>query len=376
MRALRQRLADLDQASADAVRIIEFFDGLTGNRAGFEALARAAAGLAECPAGVRDNAGTVLGHFDQDGRPVHDRPPAAGRLDRPYGSSQAGGVVWLDRRDAAHPLDDMILERMAVSAAIILDRHRGVDAGLRDDPMLIRTLLNPRVGDGHKRDAAHALGLTGQVVVLAAHLTAGQPDRLAHLLQRELARPVRAAPMDEPTAALLVDAVDLDLLERAVTGRLAERDRLGMGDVRPVAMAHLSWRRAGQALRFAEAGSYGPAVRCDRLGALAMLAALAPADLAQDADVLALHRLAGSRGGADVIATLRQLVLRGSVRKVAADLHLHHSSITHRLARAQAALGYPLDGQQALFRLRLALEMWRLAQPDLEPAADTARLAD
>lgn len=375
MRALRQRLADLDKASADAVRIIEFFDGLTGNRAGFEALARAAAGLAECPAGIRDHTGTVLAYFDQNGRPVAAEPPADGRLDRTYGGAQAGGVVWLDRTGDAHPLDEMIVERLAVSAAIILDRHRGVDAGQRDDPMLVRALLNPRVGEAHKREAAHALGLTGPVVVLAAHLAARQPERLARLatvVERDLARPVRAAIMDEPTAALVVDGVDLDALERTVAGRLEPGDRLGIGGVRPVRAAHLSWRRAGQALRFAEAGSDGPVVRGDRLGALALLASLPRADLADDADVLALHHLARSRGGAEVITTLRHLVRRGSVRKVAADLHLHHSSIAHRLDRAQAALGYPLDGPEALFRVRLALEMWQLARADL----DAARLAD
>ncbi|HEX3650316.1 MAG TPA: helix-turn-helix domain-containing protein [Pseudonocardiaceae bacterium] len=376
MRALRQRMADLDKASADAVRIIEFFDALTGNRAGFEALARATAGLAECPAGIRDNAGTVLAHFDSDGRPVVDEPPA-GRVDRPYGTTRAGGVVWLDRRDAAHPLDEMILERMAVSAAIILDRHRGVDAGLRDDPVLVRTLLNPRATEDVKRAAAQALGLAGHVIVLAAHLAAGQPERLtrlAHLVARDLARQVRAVPMDEPTVALVVDAVDLDDLERAVTGRVADRDRVGIGCVRPAARAHLSWRRAGQALRFAEAGCRGTVVRCDGLGPQALLASLPPADLADDDDVRALHRLAGSRGGAEVITTLQHLVQRGSVRQVSADLHMHHSSIAHRLDRARAALGYPLDGPQALFRLRLALEMWRLAGAEL--TADDARLAD
>jgi hypothetical protein len=269
----------------------------------------------------------------------------------------------------------MIVERLAVSAAIILDRHRGVDAGQRDDPTLVRTLLNARVGEAHKRVAAHALGLAGQVVVLAAHLAARQPERLTRLatvVERDLARPVRAATMDEPTAALVVDGVDIDVLERAVAGRMDDGDRFGIGEVRPVTLAHLSWRRAGQALRFAETGSGGPVVRGDRLGALALLASLPKADLVDDADVRALHQLAHSRGGAEVITTLWHLVRRGSVRKVAVDLHLHHSSIAHRLDRAQAALGYPLDGPEALFRVRLGLEMWQLARADL----DAARLAD
>jgi hypothetical protein len=128
------------------------------NRAGYEALVRAAAGLADCPSGLRDNAGKVLAYFDAKGRPIATRPPEDGLVERGSGDSASGGTVWLERQDGAQPLDEMLLERMAVAADIILDRRHGNAGPVRDDP-----LANIRSRDLDKVDAARVLGLTGEV---------------------------------------------------------------------------------------------------------------------------------------------------------------------------------------------------------------------
>jgi hypothetical protein len=288
----------------------------------------------------------------------------------------------------------MLLERMAVAADIILDRRRGGPAATRDDPVLIRTLVSPRTRDVDRADAARVLGLTGDVIVLAARLAIRDPQRLLRLarsLEHDLGRPVRAAAIDETTAAIVVDATAGEALGKVLEKVLGADDRVGEGSRRRPQEAHLSWRAAGQALVFAVSGrpvppsplaaggsrpgapaasSAAPAssvvVRSDDIGPLLPLASLSRADLLGLHDVVALRCLAESRAGRDVIATVECLVSSGSLRQVSTVMRLHHSSIANRIRRAETALGYGLGAQDGLFRARLALEMWRIASFDAD----------
>jgi hypothetical protein len=364
VRGLLRQLSALDSSAESAVRIIDFFDGLTRNRAGYEALVRAAAGLADCPSGLRDNAGKVLAYFDAKGRPIATPPPENGLTERGFGDSASGGTVWLERHDGAQPLDEMLLERMAVAADIILDRRRGSAGPVRDDPLLIRTLVNARSRDLDKIDAARVLGLTGEVIVLAARLVARDTQRLlrlAHSLEHDLGRPVRAASIDEATAAFVVAATEAHVLDKALATSLSAGDRVGAGPRRQSQEAHLSWRAANQALVFAVSGGSAAVVHSGDIGPLVLLATLQRADLAAEPDVAALCRLAESRSGCQVIATVEHLVATGSLRQVSTAMNMHHSSIANRIHRAESVLGYGLDSQDGLFRARLALEMWRIA---------------
>lgn len=54
------------------------------------------------------------------------------------------------------------------------------------------------------------------------------------------------------------------------------------------------------------------------------------------------------------------LAAAGSIRQAAARLHMHHSSVAARLARAQAALGFPLDTAAGRLRLATALVLAHL----------------
>jgi hypothetical protein len=333
---------------------------------------RAAAGLADCPSGLRDSAGTVVAYFDAKGRPITTPPPEDGLVERGLGDS---GTVWLERPDGPQPLDEMVIERMAVAADIIADRRRGSAGPVRDDPLLIRTLVNARARDVDKIDAARVLGLTGEVIVLAARLVARDTQRLlrlAHSLEHDLGRPVRAAAIDETTAAFVIGASASDVLDTALAKSLSAGDRVGAGPRRQPQEAHLSWRAANQALVFAVSGGSSTVVHSDDIGPLVLLAALQRADLAAVPDVAALRGLAESRAGRDVVATLECLVATGSLRQVSSAMHMHHSSIANRIHRAEAVLGYGLGSQDGIFRARLALEMWRLSGLDSASPARSA----
>jgi hypothetical protein len=380
VRGLLVQLSALDPGAESAVRIIDFFDGLTRNRANVDALVRAAAGLADCPTGLRDKRGNVLAHYGPRGRPITTPAPEDGLVERGFGNSTAGGTVWLERPDGEQPLDAMVIERMAVAADIILDRRRRTEGPLRDDPLLIRTLINARSRDLDKAEAARVMGLTGDVIVLAARLAVRDTQRLlrlAHSLEHDLGRPVRVAAIDESTDAFVVDGAVGDRLAKLLEGSMGTADRVGIGSRRPPSEAHLSWRSANQALVFATAGASAAVVSSDDLGPVALLASLARADMAEEPDVVALRGLAQSRGGRDVITTLECLVRTRSIRQVSTALHMHHSSIASRIRRAEAALDYGLDSPDALFRAHLALEMWRIVNSDSETSdPQLARSAD
>jgi hypothetical protein len=112
---------------------------------------------------------------------------------------------------------------------------------------------------------------------------------------------------------------------------------LGVGPLLPAIDAAMSWQAARTALRYTSDSE--PVVWWERrdlplpLGSLALLAEQVDhADIAALPDVRALDRLAAEL---DMIAMLDGLCATGSVRKAAAALHRHHSTMAAPLARAE-----------------------------------------
>ncbi|MGI5498602.1 helix-turn-helix domain-containing protein [Lentzea sp. CA-135723] len=239
-----------------------------------------------------------------------------------------GGVeVWVARPGPAAPLDDMLLERFAIAAAVLLE-HSSVPLPELGDPALIELVLSEGVGTAERSRALHLLGVA-----------ATAPLR------------VLAATGDVPGRSVVLGAVRAVLVTEVpeVGGRLGVRPLL------PAVDAAKSWRGALTALRYTSDGE--PVVWWERLGSLGVLAErLAGADIAALPDVRALDRLAAEPG---MITALDALCATGSVRKAAVVLHRHHSTMTARLARAEAALGFGLD-EAGRFRLHLALMLRRL----------------
>lgn len=138
----------------------------------------------------------------------------------------------------------------------------------------------------------------------------------------------------------------------------ASGGRLGIGPRVPAIEAARSWQAARNALRFASEAE--PVIHWDELGCLGLLAALFGRGDLDHADLTALDRLAADRRGASTLATLDTFCATGSVRKTAALLYHHHSTIADHLARAQTALRFPIDTPAGRFRLYLALTLRKL----------------
>ncbi|MEV6824709.1 helix-turn-helix domain-containing protein [Amycolatopsis sp. NPDC051102] len=333
MKGLLLRLSGLDADAENAVRVIGFFDRLIAGRAGLDALVRSTAGLAGCPVGV---------HAPGEGLSLRASPgsdvvtPGAAPPGAAVRTLEGGVVVWVARAGAPVPLDDMLLERFAIAAAILLE-HSGVPRPELGDPALVELALSEDAGTAERSRALHLLGF-GPATRLRVLAGTGV-DALAG----------RSARLGGVRVVLLPGEVP----------SLPDAARAGIGPERPAIEAPRSWAAARTALRFTAAAE--PVVWWERLGGLAALAGkLDTAELAEQPDVRGLDRLAAEPHGTDTLAALDALCATGSARKAAAVLHRHHSTMPARLARAEAVLGFEVDSPAGRFRLHLALVLRRL----------------
>jgi hypothetical protein len=318
MKGLLLRLSALDASAENAVRVISFFDELVARRVDVGTLVGAASQLAECAAGV--------------GEPV---PASAAVRYLPDGTP-----VWLGRSAPGLALDEIVLERLAIAAAILLNHPSAPPTGL-GDAALVELALSANAGEAERSRALHLLSMRPQVrlTVLAVagtvpHVDGGATAELGVL------------------HAVLVPGLVPDL-------ELAPDTRVGVAAGAGID-APAVWRHARTAVRFA---GHGPRlVRWDDLGAVAVLASLRLADIAEVADVVALDRIADEPGGQDTIDVLVAFCATDSVRKAAAAVYRHHSTVAARLASAETRLGFSLSATEGRRRLDLALMLRHLRE--------------
>jgi PucR C-terminal helix-turn-helix domain/GGDEF-like domain len=362
VKGLLLRLSAVDADAEAAVRVIAYFDALVERAATPVELVRAAAALAECPAGLDR----------PDAEPLRFRPdgsPADGVV--VTGSAEIGpgaGRVWLARDGGAGPLDDLVLERLAISARLLVVPQRRTPAPDLADPGLVELVLAEREAPEDRARALRLLGLDTELPVRVLAVAAdGEPGTAAVALVAR-GRPVRAARVaviGERAAMLLQPresaATVVPDLRAALDGRARERGvaapvvRVGVGRPVPGLQARTSWTQAKLALRFATADD--AIIDYAELGSLVLLAELPPERLRAQPDVVALGALPATD-----VAALEAFCRTGSLRKAAALLHLHHSSVADRLAHVENELGWRLDEPGDRFRARFALLASRLAR--------------
>lgn len=331
MKGLLLRLSALDADAENAVRVISFFDGLIAAKVSPRTLVRETARLAECTVGLTDTAsGLALGA----GPASH----GAGRAQK-VGGSAAGmvrefsetGRVWLGRSEPL-PLDELVLERFAIAAGLLLEA-----APRREDGGLVELVLSADAGELERCRALRSLNV--------------DPGERVHVLAVE-------GEIPDALGGIGAHAVSLGRLHAVLTRtppeRLPRGVLAGVGSALPAVEAPASLRQARTALRFAGLGS--DVVRYDGLGALAVIAArMRDEDIAAVPDVAALDALAAEPNGADALAVLAAFCATGSARRAAARVHRHHSTIAARLAHAEAQLGFSFSTPGGRRRLDLAV---------------------
>jgi len=327
MKGLLLRLSALDADAESAIRVIGFFDSLVTGKADLNTLLKSTATLAECPVGV-DAPGRGLVLRAEPGGAIEVAGPPAVAVGREAGEA----AFWIGRRAGQMPLDEILLERFALAGSILLDRTDNALPAV-GDPALVELVVSASAGIAERSRALHLLGM---------HPTA--PLRVV-AVSGEVVAPL-AAPVGEVTAVLWDGTADPQL----------EGALLGIGPALPAMQAADSWQAARTALRFTAPET--PVVRAEDLGGLAVLAErLRPEDFSDSVDVVALDRLAAEPSGEDHLAILRAYCATDSVRKAAALVYRHHSTVAYRLQHAEKVLGFPLDTPAGWFRLSLAVVM-------------------
>jgi PucR-like helix-turn-helix protein len=339
MEVLVQRLSQLDSAAAGALRVVMFYDTLMRRRVDLPALARASAGLAECVAGIRlDGAGQTI-RVSPDGRPAPSPPPAPSMTTPITLDDEEIGAVWLERPGTPGPLDDTLLERLAIAVAAAVERYGPAHTTMAD-PALVELVISADSDEAARTRALRLLGFAADLPVRVVAVRSQVPlDQIGALLCPS--RPVKAAPIAD-VGVILATTVD--------PTRLPAEVRAGIGTAGAPAQ---SWREARTALRFTTPRQ--PVVHHCDLGALALLAQIPPEAARSNPDVTAIALLS-----ADDVETLDAYCVAGSVRRAADVLHLHHSSVARRLEQIGKALGIDLTDPTGAVRARIALTTWRL----------------
>jgi hypothetical protein len=341
MEALVKRLSALDPEAEGTMRVVLFYDTLMRRRVDLPALLRASAGLSECVAGVRLHGTGRTVRMSPDGTPAPEPAHPASTTMPITLDDEEIGTAWLERPDEPSPLDEAVLDRLALATAAVVERY-GPASTTMADPALVELVISADSDDAARARALRLLGFVADLPVsVAAVRSKGPLDRVAGLICP--ARPVKAAAVGDVGVILAttLDAAQFPADVRAGIGAAESPDR--------------SWREARTALRFATARQ--PVVHHTELGALALLAQVPQTAARENADVLAITRMT-----AEDLDTLDAYCTSGSLRRAADLLHLHHSSVARRLEQLGKSLAMDLTDPAGLLRARLALTTWRLLE--------------
>ncbi len=336
-----ERLTQLDAQAGGAIRIIAFYDTLMRRRADLPVLARASAGLAECVAGIRlHGTGRVIRMSPGGQEAKGEQLPTSSSLPITLDDEEVG-TVWLERAGEPRGLDEVLLDRLAIAAAGVLERY-GPARTTMADPALVELVVSADTDDAARARALRLLGFAADAPVRVAAVRSALPlDRIGSAVCP--ARTVKAAPL-AGVGVILATTVDP---ARFPAGVCAGVGAAGSPDV--------SWREARTALRFTTARQ--PVVHHADLGALALLAQVPEEVARENPDVAAVASLVDNP---DDLATLDAYCAAGSLRRAADHLHLHHSSVARRLDQLGQTLGFDLTEPTGLIRVRLAVTTWRL----------------
>ncbi|MDX6471475.1 MAG: hypothetical protein QOK22_291, partial [Gaiellaceae bacterium] len=293
-----------------------------------------------------------------DGVPV----PTTSRAVR-IGDRKAG-EVWLERGDSALPLDDLVVERMALAVGVLWRSSR------RPSPStgsLIETVLAAGSSDEERAGALKLLGLVSdrptEVIAVACRDTDGLTNALARVREQIRERDAdkgvfRSAVLGNVGAVLGQRPTDGDC--NTTLSRLLGL-RLGIACAADDGQIPNAWQQAQTASRFGGLLGFGNQVTYDELGSLAALALVPQSNIESNPDVRAVIELASTTRGNATIKTLEKWLTSRSRREAAAALHLHHSSVGYQLSQAEKSLGLDLDEPRGRLRAELAVTLWRMS---------------
>ncbi|WP_404433799.1 helix-turn-helix domain-containing protein [Microbacterium lacus] len=326
MQELVGRLTALDAEATETLKVIAYFDALVDGHASTDVLLRGAAILSGC------GAGAIAGRTEMRVDATGARSPVT-RGDWPSRTFGDDGIAWIERSGPAHANDEMILERLAIALSIAWERTSAEAATRR----ALQTLIDPASTVEARLAAARSLKLSTQ--------------SLHRIVARAVDDSVRGPSVTVPTR---VGMVRVSVYEQSEP---VDGERAGIGVAKIPDHLGESWASALAALRLTSTRT--PTVHADELGVLLLLVEAADrlVDAGQDApsDVCALSELVRTRSNA--LDLLECIASTDSLRSVASECGLHHSTVQARAAAFSDALGFDIRVPHGRTRLALALAM-------------------
>ena len=336
MQGLMYRLAELDAGSAGLVRVIDYFDALVRHGADTAALLRASAQLADCVVGIEITGRSGTPHYlhrcDPRGRwspEPHLEPSSVKEI---VVDDVAAGTVWIERSGASLPLDEMLVDRMALTAAIILQPRR-----LPTEAEHTRNLLFP-MDELAVLTSCAGLGVEPSTVVRVVVSTA---DGTARLQFSEDSIPGRSTGIEANEERLNLVVGSFVPSQDLIAAAALQSVFAGVSLAANASEVHILVGTA----RFArsQASEIAPIVNADDLGALNLLAPGVRVDHTRIPDLVRANAFRASKNGSDLLETLRAYLRFGTLRATADYMHLHHSSVAHRLVKLSQHVGFAVD---------------------------------
>lgn len=359
------KLLNVDAAGERALRVVAYFDQLGANEPDLAAVVRAAAVIADCPAGLELPERGVSVRYSPDGELLEGQAAAASEQRLLIGDNDEAGRVWLERSEAARELDEFIVERFAITISSVIQRLRPPSdldfAGGFSDPALAQLFVNERASEAERSRAARLLGLqpNSRVQLIALELSPVQSlESIGHALRDSWSRPVFLSALSNQLGLAIV-AGDQPVSWSGVKLEL----RAASGSVTDPLDAPASWLAARETLRFADAGSpWAKHLDASDLGAVRLLAHIDKAVVLADPDVVAIAKLAASNSGAEAITILDHFLHADSMRSAARETNFHHSSFQMKVTRIGKELGIDLRTPAGRQRATTALLLWKLTR--------------
>lgn len=327
MQELAGRLTALDPRASESLKVISYFDTLVAGGAGVESLIRAAAMLSGTVAGVRMENSTI--RIDTAGKHADGLTPESNE----WPISQIGDLkAWLERAGEHHANDAMIVERLALTAAIVHGRRAGTDAGALEIALDSTRPLDER-----------------SVAIEKLRLTGSGPCRVTAL-------PIDAPGTPPGRSAVIAGAGGLVRAILSEPGAIPETGPAGHSVAANPESLPQAWESARLALRIAD--TRHPIVAAADFGVLL--------DLVGDADMPKMPShpdvetlLALDARSQEILTALLE---SGSLRAAAVTLGMHHSSLQARHESLTRQLGYDPCSPVGRARCEVAYLLARLTE--------------
>lgn len=359
MEGLLRRLSSEGSEAENALRVIAFFDRLVETRGGLDELVRSSARLIGAPAGFSSEAGAAARAFDDRGRRIDVDPPIDAITLAVTAGSRRFGSVWIVNSSDNVSLGELVIERMALSAATILGRSPNSSRVDETDDVIV--MLSRDTPPDVRKDAIRALGFRVdwdvRALVIVPTLSAAEAESAVRewsTSQHLHVSPVRRD--DRFFVAVFRDVgPGTPFLPPSWSAPTAIGCRAGITE------AHSSLATARQAIHLTSPVLGPTVIDYEKLGALSHLADIHPAAAGTTHLVTQLIFLAQSESGRAELTALDAFCRHRSLRSASIELNLHHSSLAHRLKNAERKLNVDLSGSDALFQLALSLQLYRIA---------------